>query len=158
MKNSLLIAIREWKERVGSRSFLLFSVLGPMVVLALIYMLFVFGGESKQHWNVLIADPTGILKDRVLNDDDQNISYSFADNYIKSEEFRDAKKFQGFDAMLEINEQILYTKVSHVFYRQKPSAQMEKSVQYHIERRLEEVMVDRFADFSIQEYLKIKQP
>jgi len=158
MKNSLLIAIREWKERVGSRSFLLFSVFGPLVVLALVYLLFVFGGESKQHWNVLIADPSGVLKDRILSADDKNISYSFADGYIETDEFRDAKKYQRFDALLEINGQILYTKVSHVFYRGKPSTQIEKSVQYHVERRLEEVMVDRFTEFSIEDYRKIKQP
>lgn len=158
MKKSLLIAVREWKERIGSRSFVLFSLMGPLVVLGLIYLLFAFGGESKQRWNVLISDPTGILQNRILSDDEENLSYSFADGYIEMEEFRDAKKYQHFDALLEVNEKILSNKVSHVFFREKPSVRMQTRVQYHVERRLEEIMVGQFTNFSIADYRKIKQP
>ena len=66
MKNSILIAIREWKERMGSRSFILLSLLGPCIILCFIYLLFAFGGSSKQHWNVLIVDPGGYNPDIVL--------------------------------------------------------------------------------------------
>ena len=59
MRNSLLIAMREWKERIGSRSFVMMSFLGPIIVLGMIYVLFALGSEPKQHWNVLIADPSG---------------------------------------------------------------------------------------------------
>src|SRR3989338_9175058 len=110
MKKSMLIAWREWRERIGSRSFILFSLLGPLVVLGIIYLLFAFGGDSKQHWNVLIADPTGVMDNRVLIEDDANVHYSFADGYIEMEEFRDAKKYQRFDAMIEINEKIVSNK------------------------------------------------
>jgi ABC-2 type transport system permease protein len=158
MKNSLIIAIREWKERMGSRSFVLFSVLGPLIVLGMIYLLFAFGGDSKQHWKVIIADPTGIMNDQILVSSDKNVEYSFADGYIEMEEFRDAKKYQTFDAMVEINEKILSNKSAHLFFRDKPSVRMQTRVQYQIERRLEEVMVDQFTDFSIRDYRKIKQP
>lgn len=158
MKKSMLIAWREWRERIGSRSFILFSILGPLVVLGLIYLLFAFGGESSQKWNVLVADPTGILKNRILTEDDVNVHYSFADGYVEMEEFRDAKKFQRFDALVEINEKILSNKVGHLFFREKPSVRMQTRVQFHIERRLEEVMVGEFTNFSIQDYRKIKQP
>ena len=158
MKNSWLIAVREWKERIGSRSFVLFSLLGPLVVLGLVYLLFAFGGESKQQWNVLVADPTGVLKERILSNDDVNVTYAFADGYVEMEEFRDAKKYQEFDALLEVNEKVFSNKIGHVFFRAKPSVRMQTRVQYNIERRLEEVMVDQFTDFSIQDYRKIKQP
>ncbi len=154
----MLIAIREWKERVLSRSFLLFSILGPLVVLGLVYLLFAYGGQAKQSWNVLIADPSGVLKGRILVDEDINIKYSFADGYIEMEEFRDAKKYQQFDALFEVNEKVVSNKVGHVFYRESPSVRMQTRVQFNVERRLEEVMVDQFTDFSIQDYRKIKQP
>lgn len=154
----MIIAMREWKERVGSRSFVLLSFLGPLIVLGMIYLLFAFGGDAKQHWKVLIADPTGVLQNRILTDVDKNVSYSFADGYIEMEEFRDAKKYQDFDAMIEINEKVLSNKSAHLFFREKPSVRMQTRVQYQIERRMEEVMVDQFTDFSIQDYRKIKQP
>lgn len=158
MKKSMLIAWREWRERIGSRSFILFSLLGPLVVLGIVYLLFVFGGDSKQHWNVLVADPTGVMANRILIEEEANVHYSFADGYIEMEEFRDAKKYQRFDAMIEINEKVLSNKVSHLFFRKKPSVRMQTRVQFHVERRLEEVMVGQFTNFSLQDYRKIKQP
>lgn len=158
MRNSWIIAIREWKERIGSRSFLLFSILGPLLVLGMIYLLFTFGGDSKQKWNVLIADPTGVMENKILADDDVNVHYAFADGYIEMDEFKDAKKYQQYDALVEINEKIVSNKVCHLFFRENPSVRMQTRVQFHIERRLEEVMVSEFTDFTIQDYRKIKQP
>ena len=62
MKNSWIIALRELKERLGARSFIVMSVVGPLIILCLIYVLFAMGGKSKQHWNVLIADPANIME------------------------------------------------------------------------------------------------
>lgn len=158
MRKSLIIAMREWRERIGSRSFILFSILGPFIVLGLIYLLFTFGGDAKQKWNVLIADPTGVMDNRILAEDDINVHYSFADGYIEMDEFKNAKKYQQFDALIEINEKIVSNKACHLFFRQKPSVRMQTRVQFQIERRLEEIMVAEFTDFTIQDYRKIKQP
>lgn len=158
MKNSWLIALREWRERIGSRSFLLFSFLGPVVVLGIIFLLFTYGGQSKQHWNVLIADPAGILDNKIMPTQDVSVDYSFADGYIEMDEFRDAKKYQKFDALLEVNEKVLSNKTAFVFFREKPSIRMQTRVQYHYERRLEEVMVGEFTDLTLIDFRKIKQP
>lgn len=158
MKNSWLIAVREWRERIGSRSFLLFSFLGPLVVLGIIFLLFTYGGQSKQHWNVLIADPAGILDNKIMPTEDVSVDYSFADGYIEMDEFRDAKKYQKFDALLEVNEKVLSNKTGFVFFREKPSIRMQTRVQYQYERRLEEVMVAEFTDLTLVDFRKIKQP
>lgn len=158
MRNSWLIAIRELKERIGSRSFVLMSVLGPVIILGMVYLLFAFGGEGKQHWDVLISDPTGLMGNKILANEDKSVSYSFADNYIEMEEFRDAKQFQTYDALVEINEKVLSNKTAFVFHREKPSVRMQTKVQFHVERRLEEIMVSRFTKLSLIEFRKIKQP
>lgn len=158
MRNSWLIAVRELRERMGARSFMLMSILGPLVILGVIYMLFVLGDQGKQHWDVLIADPTGIMENKIMANEDKSVSYSFADGYIEMEEFRDGKKYQTFDAMIEINEKVLSNKTAFVFYREKPSTRMQTRLQFHVERRIEEVMVDRFTKLSVKEFRKIKQP
>lgn len=158
MRNSFLIAIREWRERIRSGSFILFSFLGPLLVLSIIYLIFTFGGQSKQHWNVLIADPAGIMENKIMVSEDKSVSYSFADGYIEMEEFRDAKKYRKFDALLEVNEKVLSNKIAYVFYRENPSVRMQTRIQYQCERRIEEVMVGEFTDLSILDFRKIKQP
>ena len=158
MRNSWLIALRELKERTGSRSFVLMSFFGPIIILCLIYFLFAFGGEGKQHWNVLISDPSNLLDNKIMAQEDQSINYSFSDQYIEMEEFRDAKKFQQYDALFEVNEKVLSNKTAFVFYRLKPSVRMQTRLQFHIERRIEEVMIEQFTDLSVKEFRKIKQP
>ena len=158
MRNSWLIAVRELRERMGSRSFFMMSFFGPIIILCLIYFLFAFGGEGKQHWNVLITDPSNLLDNKIMAQEDQSITYSFADQYLEMEEFRDAKKFQQYDALFEVNEKVLSNKTAFVFYRVKPSVRMQTRLQFHIERRIEEVMIDQFTDLSVKEFRKIKQP
>ncbi len=158
MKHSILIAIREWKERLRSGSFILFSIIGPLIILGLIYLLFAFGGNSKQRWNVLVADPANVLETKMLAHPDPSVNYSFADGYIELEEFRDAKKYQEFDALLEVNEKVLSNKLAFVFYRHQPDVRMQTRVQFEYERRLEEIMVKQFTDLSLTDFRKIKQP
>lgn len=158
MRNSLLIAVREWKERISSRSFLLFSIIGPLVVLSVIYLFFTYGSQPKQHWKVLISDSQGIMSGRMAMTQDEAIEYSFIKQSVEIDEFRDAKKYQGFDALLEVNEKVFTNKAGFVFFREEPSVRMQIRVQYQFERRLEEVLVEEFTDLTIKEYRKIKQP
>jgi ABC-2 type transport system permease protein len=134
------------------------SVLGPIAVLVFIYLIFAFGNEGSQKWNVLITDPSNVMEGKILPGKQGSITYSFANNYIDHDVFRDSKRYQEFDAMVEINEKILSNKASHVFFREAPSVRVQTKVQYQVERRLEELLVDQFTNFSIRDYRKIKQP
>jgi ABC-2 type transport system permease protein len=158
MRNSWLIAWREFRERVGTRSFALMSILGPLLILLITYMLFAYGGEGKQHWNVLIADPTGLMENKILANEDKSVTYSFADAYLEVDDFRNGNRFQNFDALVEINEKVLSNKTVYVFFREKPSVRMQTRVQFHVERRLEESMIHQFTKLSVADFRKIKQP
>lgn len=158
MKNSWIIALREVKERIGSRSYILFSIFGPLVILGLVYLLFVFGGSEAEKWNILVTDKAGILENKMMPHPDPDVSYSFADDYIEHNDFADGKRYQEYDAMVEINEKVFSNKVSYVFYRIKPSFGLQSKVQYQVERRLEEVMIQRFTDLSVEKFREIKQP
>lgn len=57
-----------------------------------------------------------------------------------------------------MNEKILINKSAYLFYREKPNFSVSMTMQFQLERRLEEVLVDRFTKMSLQEYRKIKQP
>lgn len=158
MKNSWIIAKRELMERLKSRSFILMSILGPLAVLTFVYLVFTFGGKDQQKWNVLIVDPANIMEHKIRAQEDPNITYFFADNYIEIEQFADEKRYQAYDAMVEINEKILSNKAAFLFYREKPSFTMSVNIRYQVERRLEEVLVKEFTKLSVQDFRKVKQP
>ena len=158
MKNTWMIAMREFKERIGTRSFILFSVLGPLLVIGLVYMLFALGGQSKQHWNVLVADHNGLFESKIMAGEDESITYFFANGVIELDEFKDGKKYQEYDAMLEVNGKVLTNKTAFLFYRNKPSIRMQTRIQFQYERRLEEILVERFTEMSLKKFRTIKQP
>lgn len=158
MKNSWIIALRELKERVASRSFILFSVFGPLIILGLIYLLFVLGGNQAEKWNVLVTDKAGFLEGKMMAQPDGVVTYSFANDYISHENFAHSKRYQEYDAMVEINEKVLSNKTAFVFYRTKPSINLQTKVQFQVERRIEEVMVERFTDLSVAKFREIKNP
>ncbi|MCO5260622.1 MAG: ABC transporter permease [Crocinitomicaceae bacterium] len=158
MRNTWIIILREIKERVASRSFVLFSIFGPLIILGLIYLMFKFGGSESEKWNVLITDKAGILDNKLLAHPDANVSYSFANDYIEHTDFAAGKRYQKFDAIVEINEKVLSNKIAYVFYRNKPSFNLQTKVQYQVERRLEEVMIKQFTTLSVEKFREIKQP
>ncbi len=158
MNVSWLIAQRELKERVKTRSFIGMAIVGPLLVMLLVYVLFSVGENNKPHWNVLIVDPAGIMDNKILANTTGSISYDFANNYVQLNDFEKSERFQKYDALLELNEKIISNKAAFLFYKEKPSFLFATSIQFHVERRLEEVMVGRFSKMSIQEFRGIKQP
>jgi ABC-2 type transport system permease protein len=158
MRNLWLIAQREFIEKVKSRSFILTAFFGPILLLAVLFGLFKFSDNGKKHWDVLVTDPTGLFERKMLSNQDKAINYFFLEDYVEMETFRDAKMYQKFDALVEINEKVLTNKTAFVFYRQKPSLKLQTKIQYQSERRLEEIMVKRFTKLSIASFRKIKQP
>lgn len=150
--------MREWRARVWSRSFLAMSIIGPLAVLVFTYLIFAFGDEGQQKWNVLVTDPTNTMEGKIMPGTSKSITYSFASSEIEHEEFKEASRYQEYDAMIEINRKVLENKVSHVFFREIPSTRLRTKVQYQIERRLEEVIANEKYGISVQRYRKIKQP
>lgn len=158
MRNSWIIAMRELKERIFTRSFIWMSILGPLSVLLLIYFLFQYGGTSKQRWQVLVTDPTGLLENKIYTNRDHTIEYAFLNAYLDIEDFKKGNRYQQYDAMVEVNEKVLTNKVSYVFYREKPSVRMQTKIQFNLERRIEELMIDQFTNLKITDFRRIKQP
>lgn len=158
MKNSWIIAVRELRERIGSRSFVIMAFVGPLLVLSLTYLLFAFGGKEQQNWNVLISDARGIMENKIMAGEDKSLHYSFVSDYIEIEDFAQNPRYQKYDALVEVNEKVLTNKLSFVFYREKPSLNTSINIRYQVERRLEELVAAKFTDLSVADFRTIKQP
>ena len=115
MRNSWIIALRELKERVLNPAFLWMLFIGPLLFLGCLYFLFKAGDEGKTSLKVLIADPTGMMENKIVSQETKAVDYYFFDDYLELEEFRDNKKYQKFDALIEVNEKILINKKAFVF-------------------------------------------
>lgn len=155
---SWIIAKREIKERLKTRSFLMLALFGPIIVLGLVYLMIAVKGSETQRWNILVTDPIELLDNKMMSGKDSSMKYSFINKYVTHEDFAAGKKYQSFDAFIEINEKILSNRIVYVFYRNKPSFQLQRDVQYVLEKRMEEIMISKYTDLSIKDFREIKQP
>ena len=92
MNVNWLIAKREISERVKTRSFIMTALLGPVVVLLITYALFLAGGDEKDSCNILIADPTMLLDNKIMPDKKQSVNYVFINKYIELKTFEKESK------------------------------------------------------------------
>lgn len=152
-----LITQRECKERLSQRGFWWMLILGPMVVLFLLVALLLAADQGKEKIKVLIADPGQIMEHKVLAQQEKYIEYYFLDAYLEIEEFKDAKAYQEFDVLLELNEKVLNNKKCFVFYREQPSIDTRMQLKFEVERRIEEILAKEFSALSVQAFRSIKQ-
>ena len=158
MRKIGILVKREIRERIKSRSFFLMAVIGPLVTLAIIYALFSLSGSEKQHWKVLIMDKAEIFDHKLMPKKDPVFEFDFINEFVEYEQFANLEQFQEYDLAVWVNEKIVSNKQAIVSYRELPSQAIQRRLIYHIERRLEEVMVDEFTDLSVSQFRAIKQP
>lgn len=158
MRNSWLIASREFMERWNSRSYKIMLILGPLLILLFTYFLLKFGDQGKNSLRVLIADPANLFDNKITSHPSQAVEYLFYTTYLDYEEFRDGNRFKEFDAFVEINEKVLQNKTVKLFYRESPSLDIKMKIKFELERRTEERMIAEFTDLSIDRFRQLKQP
>jgi ABC-2 type transport system permease protein len=113
--------------------------------------------QGKEKIKVLIADPGQIMEHKVLAQQEKYIEYYFLDAYLEIDEFKDAKAYQEFDVLLELNEKVLNNKKCFVFYREQPSIDTRMQLKFEVERRIEEILAKEFSALSVQAFRSIKQ-
>lgn len=158
MRNTWLIAMRELKERFSNSTFLWMMFIGPLFLLIFLFFLFKSGDEGKTSLKVLIVDPAGLMENKIVAQEGKAVQYYFISDYLEIEEFRDGKRYQDFDALVEANEKVLMNKKVFVFYRENPSMDVKMQLKFQLERRVEEVMIENFTNLSVDQFRQIKQP
>jgi len=158
MKNTWIIIKRELKVRLRSVSFWAMAILGPIILMLLVFLLFHFGENQKPKWKVLIVDPAMIMDNRIMLNKSDGFHFDFYNQYLELDDFIKGKRFQSYDGFLELNEKTLSNKTAFFFYREKPTLKVEASLHYLLEKRLEEVYVQELTKIPIEKYREIKRP
>lgn len=157
MSKFLLLTKREIQERLGQKGFWYMLVLGPVVLLLLLVAILQAADEGKQELKVLIADPGQIMAHRLMAQDEKNIHYYFIDDYLEMQEFEQAKAYQEFDVLLELNEKVLNNKKCFVFYRDQLGLDARMQLKFQVEKRMEELIASQHSTLTEQAFRQIKQ-
>lgn len=140
---TLLIIAREYITRVRKKSFIILTILLPLLIAAVIVLpvLLVLNSEKSQHANVLVIDDTEIFINAFEGTDNTSFSYASGDvDALKKEAF-DSEKYDCVFHILN-NSQGLK---SNLFYRKN----LPSSLQSNLESQMDEIFFNRMLQDSL---------
>ena len=139
---SLIIA-REYLTRVRKKSFILLTILLPILIAAIIMLpvILMINSEKKQHTHVLVVDETEIFINAFEPNDNVTFSYSSGDI---TEFKQDILQNDKYNCILHIlaNSQSLK---SNLYYKDK----VPSSLPANLERQMDKIFFDRILQDSL---------
>ena len=144
--NTFLIIAREYTTRVRKKSFIILTILLPILIAAIIVLpvLLVMHSEKGQHANVLVVDDTELFINSFENTDNTTFSYSSGDiDFLKKDAFDNEK----YDCVFHILDNSQGLK-SNLYYRKD----LPSGLQSNLESQMDEIFFDRMLQdsFNIQ--------
>jgi ABC-2 type transport system permease protein len=156
-----LIINREYSSRVKKKSFLVLTILVPILIVGFLFGVMWLTLENDKQYKVLVADPAGWCDGVIYQDTTKQnpAEFFFYENYLDSvEQFMHEDKFQDYDILVWVTEEAPTSRKVPVFYRENPSLRVRTYVQNRVESRLMEYFALKKTNLTAKEYEAIKQP
>ena len=150
MNKIRLIIWREYITRVRKPSFLIMTILGPVLIAGGIVLAAYLGLQESDHHHVLVVDHAGVINNIR---DTENISYHVDIRDMSDAEFKESP----YTVMVDVNEDILNTNTVLFYYKKLPSLGIQRAISNEIERSVE---LAKLHGESIDEeaYRRVRKP
>lgn len=162
MNKILLIARREFLSRVQKKTFLLTTILLPLIIFGFYAMIIYFSVKSGDKTNIAVVDKANIFNGKIDNDND--ITFSFLQNETQAS-LADKVKNDQYSGYIYIPETMQLSKQDSIQVVTAKSAGLitRENVQDQINKRLEEqrllaLNISKAALDSAQQSMKINFP
>ncbi|MDQ3100233.1 MAG: ABC transporter permease [Bacteroidota bacterium] len=130
MKKIGLIIWREFSTRVRKASFLIMTILGPVLIAGGITMAAYLGLQETDHHQILVVDRAGLINDLR---DTESVTYHLDQREWSDTEFKESP----YSVMVDVNDDILNTNTVLFYYKELPSLGIQRSISNEIERSVE---------------------
>lgn len=148
-----LIIKREYFTRVKKRSFILMSVLGPVLMAGVMVLAFWFSLEESEQQRILVVDDNFPFFQQL--ESTENISYEVQDiSMEKAELLLDATDYT---ALLYLPKNILQSKTGQLIFKKQPSFRIQRAIEEQVQQYIE---ISKLKEFEISEsdYKRLKAP
>jgi ABC-2 type transport system permease protein len=156
-----LIINREYTSRVKKKSFLILTILVPIIIVGFLFGAMWLSLKQDEQVKVLVADPGGWCGNEIYQDSLSNapaIFYFYNDYVGSAQEFMEDKKFKKYDMLVMLNEKVPSNRRVAVVYKKQPSLKVKTYIQNRIESRLREYFALKKTNLTKQQYYEIQQP
>lgn len=134
-----LIIAREYLTRVKKKSFIIMTLLGPLLMGGFLTGAILIGMQDDSVNNVLVSDPGGLFNGRMKSS--EKIKFIFEKREIPFEEFR-KEQYKNYNLLLQIPIDPLKSKNAVMFYREKPSSRTENYITLQLNGVIEQLKVE----------------
>lgn len=159
-----LVIGREYSSRVRKKSFIIMTLLGPLLFAGLmVAAVWVTQADSTQH-TVLIVDESGLISYKPENigqyvptypdlfQGNENLNYRFADRLPEDSAFLSGP----YSLMVYFDDGILENRSGYLYYKSIPSVQTSQRVTSDLENAIERVKVKQEDGLSYEAYKRLK--
>ncbi len=144
-----LIIWREYWTRVRKKSFLIMTVLGPLLIVGAVISTAFLAMQENGPQNIVVIDKAAILTNKLKESDDIKFYYETQD--ISDSVF----KASPYTAMIDVNEKVLENNTIQLFYKDLPSQTVQNYLSTEIERVMEKEKL-RVNNVDPETYQRIK--
>ena len=161
MNNLKLIIGREYNTRVRKKSFLVLTILIPILFLGFMFGAMYLGAQDEEQVKVLVADPGGWCGAQIFEEDasDKPAEFFFYEGYIDSaSQFLNDPQFAAYDILISLNEKIPENRRVVSYYKKTPSMGTKSYIENRIEARIREYFALKKTNLTLTEYNLIQLP
>ncbi|MEX1002906.1 MAG: ABC transporter permease [Crocinitomicaceae bacterium] len=152
-----LVIGREYSSRVKKKSFVVLTILVPVLFGLLGFAAIWFGMKEQKHFKVLVSDPDDITKAKIFIGQNENppATFYFTGEELGPEDY-EREDLKEYDIFIGIGKNTVTNKIIRGVYREEPSLNTERYITNKLETRLEEYWaLDK--GMSLEKYREIKQ-
>jgi ABC-2 type transport system permease protein len=153
-----LVIGREYTSRVKKKSFLILTLLVPLLIGGMGFLAVWLGMESDKHQKVLVSDPRNLCDAKIFISHDENppATFYFTEEMVMREDFENMEKYQEYDVFIALDPDVITNKTIRGVTREKISGSTHRYIAKKLEMRLEEYFaLDE--GIPLDKYRKIKQ-
>lgn len=153
MNKTLLIIQREYLSRVKKRSFILMSILGPLIMASVGIIAIYLSIDEPENQHILVVDENYPLFDEL--DGGALIQFDIKD--ISIEEALAELKSSSYTAVLHINEKYYSNHSGSLYFKKQPSFRIQRKIEQIVQQKGEILKLGEF-NISESDYRRIKTP
>lgn len=141
-----LIIKREYLTRVKKRSFIIMTILGPLLFAGFFLAVILLSKQNQDHYKINVLDDTYVLYERMPNMSDK-LEWKALDGISYQEaiaKFKTSEEYKDVDYLLWLPENIISTEkgVGKLIFRKTPSLSVESKIKEAINLARESYILD----------------
>lgn len=149
MKKILLIIQREYSTRVKKKSFLIMTLLGPILIAGFMSLAIYLGMSDSSVQNVVVVDEAKMVTKSFKDSD--NVKFFYTNEFLSDSAFGDSP----YNLMLIVNEYIIENNKAHLYYKKYPSISVQSYINNQLDNSLEQIKLKMF-DIDDKTYSEIR--